>query len=1124
MLTQAKQIFITRKVKIVATLVLALFAVVANSLNVPLFYGVDFIFGSIFVMLAFVLLGIAPAVFVALVGGLVTLFLWGHPYALIIFIVEIVVVSQLLRRGICDLMVADLAYWLLIGVPLILFFYYVHLGMGWQNTFLISLKQPLNGLFNTLMAAVILIIAHLFWPKLKSLGLKSLRITNLLFHTLLVTLFLAGGLAIVYDSVSYRTLQEDLLVESLTLRTANLIKELEVNPRVNISLELESDMAIAVVTNDGRILASQGKIVSNTVSTSQLTVLNNNLSIWLPVGMKSVMQRMMQGRYIVRIPLNDTDTASYLIIEQSAISLASKLKHRGVTLLLLLVVFLVFAIIVSFVISQLLTRALNEIEITSRNLSKQIANGENLTFPNSEIEEYASLSGTLKDVAKHLILSFESLRQHEIALEDKVKLKTSELRESQARLTFAVEGAGDGVWDWNLHTNAVQYSPLWMSMLGYQHNELPQHLDTFTSLLHHDDSACTMQALQDFITGKIAALNVETRFRCKDGNYKWILSRGMIVSCDNDNEPSRIVGTHTDISHFKENEEKLKLASTVFTHTRESIIITDATGNIIDVNETFCEIRGYSREDVIGQNPRILESGRESPEFYTAMWEAANKKGYWVGKIWNRRKNGEVFPENLTLNAVKDVTGKVSHYVALFSDITNLNNAHQSQLKHMAHYDALTKLPNRVLLDDRLRQAILQSHYQHNSLAVVFLDLDDFKPVNDTHGHAVGDELLMIVSDRMQEALRNGDTLARIGGDEFVAVLANLANFKDCQQVLERLLLAVSEPIKAGEIGLNVSASIGVTLYPKDGVEAGILIRHADQAMYQAKQAGKNCYHFFDSALDDAVNIKWENINNITKAVNRREFVLHYQPKVNMSTGEVVGVEALIRWQHPTRGLVQPLDFLPMIENHPISLDIGEWVIDTALSQISQWQSMGITLPISVNISAYQLQKNNFVERLTALLAKYPDVSPNNLELEILETSALSDVIQVSATMKSCIELGVNFALDDFGTGYSSLTYLRRLPACLIKIDQSFIRDMLDDADDLAIVTGVISLAKAFEREVIGEGVETIEHGTTLLKLGCELAQGYGIAKPMSASCVLVWMKSWKPDISWVLPQPPNSP
>jgi diguanylate cyclase (GGDEF)-like protein/PAS domain S-box-containing protein len=443
------------------------------------------------------------------------------------------------------------------------------------------------------------------------------------------------------------------------------------------------------------------------------------------------------------------------------------------------------------------------------------------------------------------------------------------------------------------------------------------------------------------------------------------------------------------------------------------------------------------------------------------------------------------------------------------TDITERKLA-EDKLKRIAHFDLLTDLPNRVLLADRLSQAMLQCQPRKRSVAVAYLDLDGFKTVNDSYGHDMGDKLLVALSQRIKEALGQGDTLARVGGDEFIAVMVDLENIKDNNLVLEKLLKAAADPVTVGDTVLHVTASIGVTLYPQDGADTDQLIRHADQAMYIAKQAGKNCYHLFDPILDMKIKFQQESINDIRSALIRNEFVLHYQPKVNMHTGEVIGLEALIRWQHPERGLVPPLEFLPVIEGHVISLKLGEWVIDTALTQISQWGSKGKKLSISVNISAYQLQQVNFAARLEALLAVHPEVNPNSLELEVLETSALNDIDQVLDTMNACHKLEVGFALDDFGTGYSSLTYLRRLPAYLIKIDQSFVRNMLEDADDLAIVEGVIGLAKAFQREVIAEGVETIEHGVALWQLGCELAQGYGIARPMPAGDIPEWVSNWK--------------
>jgi EAL domain-containing protein (putative c-di-GMP-specific phosphodiesterase class I) len=369
----------------------------------------------------------------------------------------------------------------------------------------------------------------------------------------------------------------------------------------------------------------------------------------------------------------------------------------------------------------------------------------------------------------------------------------------------------------------------------------------------------------------------------------------------------------------------------------------------------------------------------------------------------------------------------------------------------------------------------------------------------------------------MKAALREGDTLARIGGDEFVAVLANLAIVEDCEPVLERLLLAASAPATIDEVIFKLSASIGVTLYPQDSANADQLMRHADQAMYIAKESGKNRYHLFDTAQDDALRKQKESLDDIRSALDNHQFVLYYQPKVNMQIGSIIGVEALIRWQHPRLGLLSPNEFLPIIENNSMSIEIGEWVINSALTQISQWQKMRLHphISISVNIAAVQLQQPDFTQGLATLLTTHPDVKPCDLELEVLETSALDDVNHVFAIMNACMALGVNFALDDFGTGYSSLTYLRRLPTSLIKIDQRFVRDMLHDADDFAIVESVIALAKSFKRDVIAEGVETIEHGSALLKIGCNLAQGYGIARPMPASEIPSWINNWKPDKTW---------
>ncbi len=446
---------------------------------------------------------------------------------------------------------------------------------------------------------------------------------------------------------------------------------------------------------------------------------------------------------------------------------------------------------------------------------------------------------------------------------------------------------------------------------------------------------------------------------------------------------------------------------------------------------------------------------------------------------------------------------------------SGLKHASQ-QLEHIAHFDPLTSLPNRVLLADQLQQAMIQSRTSGKTLAIISLDVDGFKPINDLHGHFVGNQLLVLLSQRMKAALREGDILSRIGGDEFVAVLINLDKPQDCEPVLSRLLQTVAEPVIVGSLTLNVSASIGVTFFPNDNGDSDLLLRHADQAMYQAKQGGKNCYRLFDIEQDSAMATRLENIEEIRRAMIENELLLYYQPKVNMRSGEVVGVEALIRWQHPKRGLLNPGEFLPVIEGHPLIADLGEWVIKSALAQLDRWNSSGLNLSVSINIDATQMQKIDFVAQLSRYLASHPSVKQGQLEFEILESSALQDVERIVKLIHECRLLGVSFSLDDFGTGHSSLTYLKHLSVETLKIDQSFVIDMLDHPDDMAIVKGVIGLAAAFHRQVVAEGVESVAHGTLLLALGCSLAQGYHIARPMPANKIPAWIANWRPDRAWI--------
>jgi diguanylate cyclase (GGDEF)-like protein/PAS domain S-box-containing protein len=596
-----------------------------------------------------------------------------------------------------------------------------------------------------------------------------------------------------------------------------------------------------------------------------------------------------------------------------------------------------------------------------------------------------------------------------------------------------------------------------------------------------------------------------------DGSH--LMVDGRVVNGHWDEQPV-LIGIAQDISDRLIAEERQKLAASVFEHAHEGIMITDPGGRIVEVNSTFSELTGYSRNEAVGQNADLLKSGHHDTAFYAEMWQAIHRDGYWRGEVWNRKKTGDIFVELLTISTVRNRHGDISHFVGIFSDIT-LIKEHQNRLEHLAHFDALTQLPNRMLLADRMQLAMAQSERSGRILAVCYLDLDGFKPVNDLYGHAVGDRLLIEVSQRLRSCVRAGDTVSRLGGDEFVLLFTDLDSEREADHAVGRVISTLTHPFQIAGHTVQISASIGVTLFPQDGSDSDALLRHADQAMYAAKQAGRNRFHLFDPENDRRTRARHEEITRIRDGLNRGEFTLHYQPKVNMRRGGVIGAEALIRWQHPELGLLLPGEFLPAIEGTELAGELGNWVLRQALEQLTTWVAAGLQLPVSINIAGEHLQQPDFVERLEEALVAHPKVPPGLLELEILETAALEDITRVAELFTACSRLGVRFALDDFGTGYSSLTYFRRLPAEVLKIDQSFIRDMLDDPEDLAIVEGVIGLTKAFRRRVIAEGVESVEHGLILLLLGCDEAQGFGIARPMPAAELPAWVDNFRPDDLW---------
>ena len=580
-----------------------------------------------------------------------------------------------------------------------------------------------------------------------------------------------------------------------------------------------------------------------------------------------------------------------------------------------------------------------------------------------------------------------------------------------------------------------------------------------------------------------------------------------------------LFGIAREITARKLTEQELAQAAAVFESSHQGIMIVTPSRQISRVNPAFTRITGYTLEDVQGKTPRTLSSGLHGPEFYRQMWACIARDGFWHGEIWNRRKSGEVYAEMLSISVAHGEDASVQHYIGVFTDISQIK-AHEAALDRANHYDALTGLPNRRLLIDRLNQAVLRIASSGKFLAVCFIDLDGFKEINDHHGAQAGDTLLIGVTENLKAVLRGDDTLARLGGDEFVLLLSNMESAQGCTAILDRVLAAVSQPVDiGGGTPVATSASIGVCLYPDDQADPDTLLRHADQAMCLAKEAGKNRYHLYDPDHDRKAQAHRLQVMRLRSALEKNEFQLYYQPKVELRSGRLTGVEALLRWCEPQRGIRPPSEFLPFIAGSDLELPLGRWVIREAIAQAAQWAAQGLEIQVSINIGALQLLDPGFPEDLKAVLSQHPGLPAQRIELEILESAALADMGQAIAVLRQCRQMGVRFALDDFGTGYSSLTYLRKLPLQTLKIDQSFVRDMLGDPDDLNIVESVIKLAATFKLEAVAEGVETHEHAWLLQRMGCHVGQGYGISRPMAAQQLPDWLRQWQEGSNWLAPQ-----
>lgn len=573
-----------------------------------------------------------------------------------------------------------------------------------------------------------------------------------------------------------------------------------------------------------------------------------------------------------------------------------------------------------------------------------------------------------------------------------------------------------------------------------------------------------------------------------------------------------------DLSQEKHRQNALhskKDAVTLHAPAKEtSVITTSLTGEVTYMNQAACQLTGYSLLDAMGKpvtsRLSLVDSlsGKSLKDCFQGDEQAPFR--FSMGIVRGAAGADVKVEASLERQCLND--GTALGYVLTLNELSEQKD---SELQWHATHDSLTRLPNRVLLAERFKQAVYAADRHQKSLAVCMVDIDEFKPVNDEHGHAVGDLLLIEIASRFKQYLRQDDTVARLGGDEFVLLLGNMDNRTEFYQAIQRIRSAIAEPYFLEGKRFVISCSIGVTMYPDDDADADLLLRHADQAMFVAKQAGRNRVHWFDVEQDQQVSSSQQLIGRIEQGLLADEFELYYQPKVNMRTGDIVGMEALIRWNHPEEGVIPPLDFLPYIEQDELSIRVGDWVLERVLTQLDNWQEQGHDWSVSVNITAKHFHLSSFTSRLKSVLRRFPHIKPEKLEIEILESVVLGDLQHVQKVIEECKALGVRFALDDFGTGYSSLSYLKRLAVNVIKIDQSFVRNILNDKGDLALVQAISSLAVTFGHEVIGEGVETIEQGVLLMRLGCDVAQGFGVSGPMPSGEVAHWAKQFVLDPKW---------
>lgn len=717
------------------------------------------------------------------------------------------------------------------------------------------------------------------------------------------------------------------------------------------------------------------------------------------------------------------------------------------------------------------------------------------------IEEMAISNTNLEERVKERTREIAKINQSLSEEIQQRKEMNAELRKSQSRLAKAQLIANVGHWEWLLESDKVTWSDQVYRILGIELNKQMPSLEGLLESLPDEEQENIKTLFKEIIDSNRTSYHFEHCIYHPDGSIGFVFQQGEILR-DNNKKAIKVLGIIQDITERKVAEEKMRKLSGAIQQIADSVMITDLDGKIEYVNSAFEHMTGYCQEEVLGENPRILKSDKQSDVFYQRLWKTINRGEIFADVIINRKKNGQFYYEEKTITPQRDASGNITHYISTGKDITERMES-QERLHYLAHHDALTGLPNRALLQDRVGQVISHSLWHPQRAALMFLDLDRFKIINDSLGHNAGDFLLQTMAERLCNCVREGDTVSRLGGDEFAILLNDVESHEDIKVIASNILENLSQPVTYEKQELFVTASIGISMFPGDSEDTQGLLKKADVAMYRAKANGKNNYQLYTKEQDKNAAEKLSLESSLRRALEREEFFLEYQPQYDGKDNHIIGAEALIRWRNSEFQVISPFHFIPLLEETGMIIPVGEWVLRTACKQAKYWQEISDNhkFRVAINLSICQFRRGGLVKQLEQIISE-TGVNPDNLELEVTEGLLIEDIGQTKNTLHELHDLGVHLAIDDFGTGYSSMNYLRRLPFDNLKIDKSFTQDITLNDDGASIAMAIINLAHSLGMKVVAEGVETKEQLSFLKNKDCDFIQGYLLSKPVACDQV----------------------